>query len=193
MPLYRKRRRLNPRLQAAKSVENNKHSIDKIEQEFNEVIAKIKESHRNEKLEDERRAIDTIRENPKYFYSYSKKHAKRKSTVGPLIDKDNKLQQDHKKIADMLQDQYTSVFSDPETNTDHQPEPEKLSSILDDIDFTCDDITEAIKEMGEFSAGRNDDIPSVILKNCAEELSYPILLIWKDSMNSSYISHSFKA
>ena len=119
--LNRKRRRLNPRLQAAKSVENNKHNIDKIEQEFNEVIAKIKESHRNEKLEDERRAIDTIRENPKYFYSYSKKHAKRKSTVGPLIDKDNKLQQDHKKIADMLQDQYTSVFSDPETNTDHQP------------------------------------------------------------------------
>ena len=191
--LNRKRRRLNARLQAAKSVEHNKHNIDKIEKEFNGVISKIKESHQNEKLEDERKAIDTIKENPKYFYSYSKKHSKKKSTVGPLIDENNQLQQDPKKIADMLQDQYSSVFSDPDTNTDHHPKPENLISILDDIDFTCDDITAAIKEMGEFSAGRNDDIPSVILKNCAEELSYPILLIWKDSMNSSYISPSFKA
>ena len=68
----------------------------------------------------------------------------------------------------MLQDQYSSVFSDPDTNTDHHPKPENLISILDDIDFTCDDITAAIKEMGEFSAGRNDDIPSVILKKTVQ-------------------------
>ena len=191
--LNRKRRRFNARLQAAKSIEHNKHNITKIEEELSEVIVKIKDCIKNEKLEDERRAIDTIRENPKYFYSYSKKHSKKKSTVGPLIDKDNKLHQDPKQMANMLQDQYSSVFSDPDSKTNHCCDHTSLNSILDDIDFTCEDITAAIKEIGEFSAGGTNDIPSFILKNCAEELSYPIMLIWKDSMNSSYISPSFKA
>ena len=96
-------------------------------------------------------------------------------------------------MADMLQDQYSSVFSDPDADTNHHTEHVPLISILEDIDFTCEDITAAIMEIGEFSACGNNDIPSVILKNCAEELSYPIMQIWKDSMNSAYISPSFKA
>ena len=191
--LNRKRRRFNARLQAAKSKANNAHNIKKIDGELQNIQEKIKESIHNEKLEDERRAIDTIRENPKYFYSFSKKHSKKKSTVGPLIDKNNKLQQDPKQMANMLQDQYASVFSDPESNTNHKPDQVPLISILEDIDFTCEDITAAIKEIGEFSACGNNDIPAIILKNCAEELSYPILQIWKDSMKSAHISPAFKA
>ena len=32
----------------------------------------------------------------------------------------------------------------------------------------------------------------MILKNCAEEISYPIFLIWQDSLNSGYIHQNFK-
>ena len=65
--LNRKRRRFNARLQAGKSKANNAHNIKKIDGELQNILEKIKESIHNEKLEDERRAIDTIRENPKYF------------------------------------------------------------------------------------------------------------------------------
>ena len=156
------------------------------------MIAAIKTSHHNQRLQDENRAINTIKENPKYFFSYSKKSSKCKSTVGPLIDNNNKLQQNPKLMADLLQEQYSSVFSDPDAKVDNHPDHVTLGSILEDIEFTCEDITAAIKEIGEFSACGDTDIPSVILKNCADELSYPIMLIWKHSMDNGWISPAFK-
>ena len=191
--LNRKRRRFNARLQAAKSVPDNNINVNKIEEELNNVIKQIKTSHHNQKLQDENRAIDAIKENPKYFFSYSKKSRKTKSTIGPLIDNNKQLKQNPKQMADMLQEQYASVFSDPEVNTDNHPSEHPLISILEDIDFNCEDITSAIKEIGEFSACGDSDIPSVILKNCAEELSYPIWLIWKYSFDTGWISPAFKS
>ena len=178
MILNRKRRRLNTRLQATKSTTSNPNKVEKIEQQLIVIIDKIKDSIKNQKLADEKRAINTVSVNPRYFFSYAKRFSKKRTNIGPLIDRDNNLQQDPKKMADMLQDQYSSVFSDPEVQTDYNTDqPSEHNTTLENITFTCDDITSAIKEIGEFSACGDDDIPSVILKNCAEDLSYPIMLI----------------
>ena len=50
----------------------------------------------------------------------------------------------------------------------------------------------AIKEIGEYSTCADDDVPAIILKNCASVMSYPILLIWKASLKSSHIPHCYK-
>ena len=104
-----------------------------------------------------------------YFFSYSKRFSKQRTKIGPLLDSKGKLQQHPKKMADMLQDQYASVFNDvtepPETNQS----PDQTAPTMDDITFTREDVTKAIKEVGEYSASADDDVPSVILKNCAEE------------------------
>ena len=47
------------------------------------------------------------------FTQYNKRVSKLKSNIGTLIDKDGVLQTDPKIMADLLQHQYTSVFSDP--------------------------------------------------------------------------------
>lgn len=60
-----------------------------------------------------KRAINTIKSNPRYFYQYARKSGKSKSGIGPLFDKDGILQNDPKKMADILQDQYKSVLSNP--------------------------------------------------------------------------------
>ena len=65
----------------------------KIEKELQEVMEKIKESIQAQKEYDEKHAVHTISANPSYFFSYSKRFAKQPIKIGPLLDKDGKLQQ----------------------------------------------------------------------------------------------------
>ena len=191
--LNRKRRRINKRLVSARHKSGNQVKVDKINKELTEVINSIKLNIEKEKLSDENHAISTISVNPNYFFSYTKRFSKQSTTTGPLLDDQGNLQQHPKKMADMLQKQYTSVFSEPSPPKDTPSQQgEAQIPILDDISFTTDDVISAIKEIGEFSASAEEDIPSRILKNCAAELCYPIMLIWHSSMNSGHIAPAFK-
>ena len=73
---------------------NNTHAIETLNRKLNEVHLKIKESHACQQREAEIKAILKLKENPRYFYSYAKKFAKKKTTIGPLLDSENNLQQD---------------------------------------------------------------------------------------------------
>ena len=55
------------------------------------------------------------------FTQYNKRVSKLKSNIGTLIDKDGVLQTDPKIMADLLQHQYTSVFSDPNCHLKKSP------------------------------------------------------------------------
>ena len=194
--LNRKRRKLTKRLAESKSngkKENqptNPHQSAKVEAEISEIIDKIKSSIKDQKESDENYAVKSVADNPSFFFSYAKRFAKHPTTVGPLIDNDGKLQQHPKKMADMLQEQYASVFTEPSESSVKPPQQD--TSILEDINFSKEDVVAAIKEMGEYSASIDEDIPAIILKNCAIQQSYPILLIWKASLKSSLIPQSYK-
>ncbi|KAL5272901.1 hypothetical protein ACHWQZ_G000914 [Mnemiopsis leidyi] len=73
-------------------------------------------------------------------------------------------------MADLLQKQYMSVFSDPKSKLKKVPiQQDPLYHGLDNIDFTCDEIIEAIKEIDVNAASWHDDIPAKVLNNCAEK------------------------
>ena len=194
--LNRKRRKINNLLLTARNKPANPQTVDRIEKKLTDVVNQIKDSIKNQQDDDEKRAVNTVTTNPSFFFSYAKRFAKHTTTTGPLLDGDGNLQQDPHKMADMLQDQYSSVFSEPSDQTayptdDSHHTPES-SPILDDIIFTQNDIISAIKQMGEHSASAEDDIPSFLIKNCPEAISYPILIIWRDSLKSGIIPQAFK-
>ena len=61
----------------------------------------------------EQKAVQAIKRNPKYFFTYVKKFMRCKPDVGPLLDANNQFVTDSKKMANILSDQYASVFSTP--------------------------------------------------------------------------------
>ena len=70
-----------------------------------------------------------------------KKFRKTESKIGPLIDKHGETHSDAKMKANLLQEQYTQVFSDPaKASTDHLNQTELDYSILEDITFTIEDV-----------------------------------------------------
>ena len=58
-------------------------------------------------------AVSRIKANPKYFLSYSKSLSKLKSSDSMLFTSDGSITNNSSKMADILQNQFTYVFSDP--------------------------------------------------------------------------------
>ena len=61
--------------------------------------------------------------------------------------------------------------------------------ILGDIDFTPKSIMDAIKEVKNNAAQGTDHFPAILLKECAEELSEPLYILWRHSLNNGDIVH----
>ena len=192
--LKRKRVKLKAKRQAVLNSNPKSTILDAIRDEIFSLEDQIKETIKNQQRLREEKVVECLKTNPSYFYSYAKRAAKKHSKVGPLFDKDKKLQSDHKVMADLLQQQYTSVFSDPNS-------PDKKSPNINidcehkivDILFGRDDIISAINEISENSACGEDDIPAIVLKRCKNSLSYPIMCIWKESMQTGIIPAKYKA
>ncbi|KAL5267391.1 hypothetical protein ACHWQZ_G004436 [Mnemiopsis leidyi] len=119
--LRRKKSTLNIRLLAAKGA-NNAACVKKLEDEVGLLSFKIKEAIVRHLDESERRAVGKIKENPKYFYSYAKFFSKVKHSISTLLDGEKKLVTDSKDLADILQTQFCSVFSNPTCPDKSMPE-----------------------------------------------------------------------
>ena len=139
----------------------------------------------------EKRAVDNVKANPRYFFSYAKKFSKLRSNIGPLRDSSTgKLVHDPKEMANILQEQYKSVFSDPaskHTRNTAEDVVESPNTTIDDIDFSVDDIIEAIDDIDPYAATSDGDIPARIIKGCKQALAPLLMKIWSFSFNKSVI------
>jgi hypothetical protein len=122
----------------------------KLENELIDSESKLQNSYTRSNDYQEQKAIDSIKRNPKYFFSYVKKFSKTKSAIGPLKDQDGNYISDSKDMANILSTQYSSVFSIPQ----NEPiDPEELfhvdsdSTKLYDIVFSPSNIIEAIEDI----------------------------------------------
>ena len=87
--------------------------------------------------QNELKAVQKVKDNPKYFYTYAKQFLKRKSEIKLLMDENKNPIHDKKGIADILQNQYISVFSnpsDPQVKDPSFPTPNP-SQPMTDIDL----------------------------------------------------------
>ena len=99
-------------------------------------------------------------------------------------------------MADLLQDQFVSAFSDPDLTHKKSPsfDPPNIVKPLKDEDFIIhdDDILEAINDIKSDSAAVPDGIPAILLKNCAPELCKPLKLFWSQSHHLVVIPKFYK-
>ena len=100
---------------------------DKLTSELIELEYCIQRSLHNERVCLEDHAVSKISSDPKYFYSYAKKYNTADNSIGPLKDKSGELTHDESKMANLLNEQFHSVF-----NTSH-PNTEKRVCLDDDL------------------------------------------------------------
>ena len=99
-------------------------------------------------------------------------------------------------MAEMLAEQYCSVFSEPK---EAMPTCDEIfsneatnSPQLLDIEFTETDIMKAISEVSNTAAAGPDRYPALLLKNCKAEVSKPLYMIWRKSLDTGTIPQLMK-
>ncbi|KAL5262155.1 hypothetical protein ACHWQZ_G007751 [Mnemiopsis leidyi] len=193
--LHRKRKKLKGRINSLKSKNPQSSKISQLENDLSLLAFEIQASISHELNQKELKAVSCVKDNPKYFFSYAKRFSKLRSNIGPLRSKDTGLlHYDPQKMADMLQQQYSSVFSDP-NNPDKRntiTSPPILTKNLSTIDFNIDDIVSAIDELSADSATSEGEIPARILKACKEPLAQALSILWKSSFETGVIPMVYK-
>ena len=193
--LLRNKKKLRNKLKK-KGISNNKKI--NIETEIIDIDIQLLTSHQNERNNEEMHAIDNMKVNPKHFFAYAKKRIKTKSTIGPF-KVNEELITSFEEISEKLSEQYTSSFSTPDLN--HSiGNPEVFfsnnagvdSTFLTDFDFTKEMIANEIRNNKNNSAPGPDHFPVILLQQCAEELSEPLYLLWRFSLDTGDIAPIFK-
>ena len=144
-----------------------------------------------------------MKTNVKAFFAYGRARQKTKAKIGPFIDPESGIpNSDPDYPARILSEQYSSVFTEPrpeylvENLKDffsydqewrqwrqlHQGKP-----VFDNIRFRQLDIEQACKELKISSSPGPDGVPAVLLKTSCRELSKPLFLIWRASLDQGVI------
>ena len=110
--LRRKKSKLRVRLSAAKCT-GDLVRIKELENAIGLVSYEIKEAVVHHLDQNEKRAVERIGTNPKYFFSYAKSFSKVKQNISALLNGNQELVTERKELANILQHQFCSVFSDP--------------------------------------------------------------------------------
>ena len=184
---------MRKRLKKRKQLQNmsNPCQIAKLECELINIERKLQESYASEEHLTEAKAVDAIKKNVKFFYSYAKKRSSVKSQIGPLEDSEGKITGNPEEMAEILKSQYSSVFSSPVTITTNNNEAP--SQFTDDFIFSEQQMTEAIDEVSSNSAPGPDRFPALMLKNCKTNLAKPLCILWRRSLDTGYIPTLLKS
>ena len=194
--LRRKKQRLEGRFNALKS-QGLLEQANSVKAKLSLVYYDIKEATNKSMNDKELRAIQKIKENSKYFYSYAQSLSRIKSSISMLYNKNSAIVTDPQAMANILQDQFSSVFSDP--NSPEVEEPTfavpPINSPLTDQEFEISDdsIRTAINAIPSDSAAGPDGIPVILLKQCALELCVPFRLIWAESFETGMVPKFYKS
>ena len=196
--LSRKKRKLQDRLnKLIADPTSSPESITFLENEVALLHYDIRDTIISERHFRENQAVGKVKSNPKYFYSYAKRFSKQKQSISMLFDERNNICTDPQQIANILKNQFTSVFSNPEAvdmmAADFAPPSNTCRFEDTELNFSEEDIVSAIDDIKADSAPGPDGIPSVLLKSCKHALARPIHLLWSLSFDSGEVPAFYKS
>ena len=191
--LMRRRTKVNKKL--SQPVTPNRKA--KLNEELIDIERNLQKSYKAEKTEMEHQAVNAIKKNSKYFYSYAKKFSKVTVGIGPLLNAAAEVISCPVKMAEMLVEQYCKAFSTPRETLKCASEIfaqqiDQGYEELHDIDFSADDLVEAISEISPSAAAGPDRFPAILLKECKSVLAVPLYIIWRKSLDTGKIPQVLK-
>ena len=157
-----------------------------------ETEQKLRQSHANQRMNEENRAVNNIKCNPKYFFSYCKRYSK----ISPLKNNEDSVSTNPKTTCQLVLQQYSSVFSAPHPhniiNNSIELSDDKHQAQLTDIIITPEDIERATQELQPNSAAGPDGGPAILLLKCSKTLVQPLCKLWRCSLDTGVIPEHLK-
>ena len=125
---------------------------------------------------------------PKRFWSYIK--SLKVDTIGiPTLTKDNRLESDNKLKAEILNNQFKSVFTSENTNLPQ--EPNTNIPAMPDIIITTEGVAKLLHDLNPKKATGPDEVPAKILQLAANKLAPALSLIFQKSLSTGELPLSW--
>ena len=187
--LRKKHAKASKRFRAAQSI----HKVSENMQKMWEFEKQLRADYTatNNMAEDE--AVLRIKSNSKVFFSFARSRQKVKAKVGPFLDPDTNTPNPSPDFAaEALRRQYHSVFSLPRPAWSVRDRPghfmvEDGDGSFNDIQFSPADIEKACAELKSTAAPGPDGVPASLLKTCRKQLSKPLHILWRSSLDCGVI------
>ena len=180
-----RKKKLAWRTAQAHRTEINQEKYKKLEKE---VMNKIRNAKRN--LE-KKLAYAEGGNSTRTFAAYIKSKTKAKSSIGPLKNKSGKIIVGDLDMANELNDFFSSVFSNEDLSRLPAIEPEGTEKI-ETVQISRSKIIEKIKKLKEKSAPGPDGITPKILKTVANEIAFPLQIIFEQSLRTGIVPQIWK-
>ena len=158
-------------------------------QTFKKIEKNTRLKVRQLKADFEKRLAQSIKENPKSFYSYANKKVN-KSSIGPLkIGTD--IITDEMKIAEELNKFFVSVFT--EDNLESIPSVDLTTDAsIKTVVINNEIVLKEIEKLKVNKAPGPDNISSYLLKQLKDQLAIPLTIILKNSLQDGSVPSSWK-
>ncbi len=159
--------------------------------EYREADKKVRNLIRNAKRRFEKKLATGKGGNNRPFFSYIKKKKKSRSSVGPLKNANKETVLEDGKMAEVLNRFFSSVFTREELG--NIPEAENLQTEeMENVYFTEEKIRRKIRNLRAASAAGPDEIGPNLLQELEKELSRGLMLIYRQSFNTSTVPKNWK-
>jgi hypothetical protein len=175
-----------------KGIEEDEMQPTRENRENYELLQKIVAKRiKNVKRKEERELLKESQKNNRKFTKYIKWKTKARKTIGPLRKEDGQLEAEDKKMADILNDFFVSVFTKEDLSCIPVLEKETAGD-MDRITIAADVIRKKIKELRIDSAPGPDGITPRLLRSLGESIILPLELIFKKSLETSKVLGEWK-
>ena len=165
---------------------------EKIKTKLIKIEILLQKSHSEDRSRKEQLAVKAIKTNSKYFFSYAKQFSSTRSSIGPLLNQNNEYTGSSSKMANLLSTQYSSVFSKPSDSTYYTMVENESDISLENIEFTEEDIVDAIDELKNNSASGPDGLAAIFLKRCKNALAKPLYQLWRKCIDKGITPDKLK-
>ena len=187
--LWKRHAKASRNFKSSTSIQNVTENLQKMWQ----LESQLKSDYNATNSMEENEAVLHMKSNPKVFFSFTRSRQNVKAKVGPFLDPASGNPNPSPDFAaEALRRQYDSVFALPRSAWSVSNFKEHFKEVggddeLSNFNFSQKDIEEACSELRSTAAPGPDGVPAQLLKSCKSELSRPLYILWRSSLDSGII------
>ena len=153
----------------------------------------VKTESRKAKKAMERKIAKESMTNPKGFWKYVKSKLGKSQGMGDLRDENGEQISDNIGKADLLNNFFSSTFTTEDLNSIPSGEQKCFTSFVSDIEISESEVKKLLQNLDPAKSPGVDNIHPRILKEAAENLSFPLTHLFNLSLKTGEIPEEWKS
>ena len=164
--------------------------------DYKEALNYYTKEARRSKEKFERKLAENINNDSKSFFAYIRTKSRTKAKLAPLVNKLGELSLDDRSNANILNNSFGSVFTKENIESMSKPRKqfdERKGSKLTDTEIEPPIVEKKLRNLKLNKAAGMDGIHTNILKALSEEISLPLCMIFRKSLNEGVVPLDWRA